>query len=243
MARGLNVLSTGVKGNGVTLLSAQPDSVSTRLEVVYEGRRFMVRLPLAGAFQASNALVAAGLCIATGSPAEQVFAALENLEGAPGRLERVGERKGAPVYVDYAHKPDALENVLRTLQPYVKGSLVVVFGCGGDRDAGKRPIMGEIAARLADRVIVTDDNPRSEDAASIRRAILLGAAGALELYEIGDRASAIREAVATLGPGDVLLIAGKGHETGQIIGDATLPFSDSDCARAALKDAALKDLA
>ncbi|VTZ48629.1 UDP-N-acetylmuramoyl-L-alanyl-D-glutamate--2, 6-diaminopimelate ligase [Methylocella tundrae] len=243
VARGLNVLSTGVKGNGVTLLSAQPDSVSTRLEVVYEGRRFMVRLPLAGAFQASNALVAAGLCIATGSPAEQVFAALENLEGAPGRLERVGERKGAPVYVDYAHKPDALENVLRTLQPYVKGSLVVVFGCGGDRDAGKRPIMGEIAARLADRVIVTDDNPRSEDAASIRRAILLGAAGALELYEIGDRASAIREAVATLGPGDVLLIAGKGHETGQIIGDATLPFSDSDCARAALKDAALKDLA
>jgi UDP-N-acetylmuramoyl-L-alanyl-D-glutamate--2,6-diaminopimelate ligase len=240
-ARGLRVFSTGIKGAGLKLLAASPDGTGTRLEIAYEGAIFKLALPLAGAFQTSNALVAAGLCIATGGAPALVLAALEALQGAPGRLERVGERHGAPVYVDYAHKPDALEKVLRTLRPYVRGKLVVAFGCGGDRDAGKRPIMGEIAARLADVVIVTDDNPRSENAAEIRRAILAGANGAAEIREIGDRARAIREAVAGLGAGDLLLIAGKGHETGQIIGDAILPFSDIDCAARALRDAALKD--
>ena len=243
-ARGLRVFSTGVKGASLKLLRAEPDAIATRLEIACEGEIFKLKLPLAGAFQTSNALVAAGLCIVTGGAPARVLAALEALEGAPGRLERVGERHGAPVYVDYAHKPDALDKVLRTLRPYVRGKLVVAFGCGGDRDAGKRPIMGEIASRLADVVIVTDDNPRSEDAAAIRRAILAGTArGGAEIHEIGDRARAIFEAVAALAPGDVLLIAGKGHETGQIIGDAILPFSDSECASQALKDAALKDAA
>ena len=241
--RGLRVFSTGAKGESLKLLEAQTENAATRLELAYEGRLFAIKLPLAGAFQTSNALVAAGLCIVTGSPAESVFAALEKIEGAPGRLERVGERKGAPVYVDYAHKPDALDKVLSALRPYVRGKLIVVFGCGGDRDAGKRPIMGEIAARLADLVIITDDNPRSEDPALIRRAILNGAGAAANVREIGDRASAIGAAIAALQEDDVLLIAGKGHETGQIIGDATLPFSDSNCARSALKDAALKDFA
>jgi UDP-N-acetylmuramoyl-L-alanyl-D-glutamate--2,6-diaminopimelate ligase len=240
-ARGLRVFSTGIKGAGLKLLAAKPDATATRLEIACEGEIFKLALPLAGAFQTSNALVAAGLCIVTGGAPARVLAALETLKGAPGRLERVGERHGAPVYVDYAHKPDALDKVLRTLRPYVRGKLVVVFGCGGDRDAGKRPIMGEIAARLADVVVVTDDNPRSEDAATIRRAILAGAAGGADIREIGDRARAIGESIAGLGAGDLLLIAGKGHETGQIIGDAILPFSDIDCATRGLKDAARKD--
>jgi len=161
-----------------------------------------------------------------------VFAALEKLEGAPGRLERIGEKNGAQVFVDYAHKPDALEKALAALRPFVTGRLIVVFGCGGDRDPGKRPIMGEIATRAADVVIVTDDNPRSEDPASIRAAILAAAPGA---REIGDRAQAIRAGVAMLKPGDALVIAGKGHETGQIVGLSVLPFSDADEARAALE--------
>jgi len=154
------------------------------------------------------------------------------LEGAPGRLERVGERRGAPIFVDYVHKPDALEKTLAALRPFVQGRLVVVFGCGGDRDPGKRPMMGAIAARGADIVIVTDDNPRSESPAAIRAAILAGAPGA---REIGDRAEAIGEGVRLLGPGDALVIAGKGHETGQIVGDRVLPFSDADTARTALE--------
>ena len=162
----------------------------------HAGRQWRVLLPLPGDFQVSNALVAAGLCIATGGDAGAVFAALETLEGAPGRLERVGERRGAPVFVDYAHKPDALDKALATLRPFVRGRLIVVFGCGGDRDPGKRPIMGEIAARGADVVIVTDDNPRSENPAAIRAAILAAAPGAIE---IGDRGQAIRAAVAMLG--------------------------------------------
>ncbi len=143
--------------------------------------------------------------------------------------------RGATVFVDYAHKPDALEKALVALRPYVRGRLIVVFGCGGDRDAGKRPIMGEIATRCADVAIVTDDNPRSENPAAIRAQILAGAPAALE---IGDRAEAIRAAVAMLADGDALLIAGKGHEIGQIVGDRTLPFSDADQARAALREAA-----
>jgi UDP-N-acetylmuramoyl-L-alanyl-D-glutamate--2,6-diaminopimelate ligase len=234
--RGLRIFSTGFEGATLRLLEARAADFSTRLKIAYAGETIMLELPLAGAFQASNALVAAGLCIATGSPAGAVFASLETLVGAPGRLELVGRRKGAPVFVDYAHKPDALDKALRALRPFVSGKLIVVFGCGGDRDAGKRPIMGEVAARLADRVIVTDDNPRSEDPESIRKAILAGAAGQGDVREIGDRGEAIAAAIGMLEPGDGLVIAGKGHETGQIIGDTISPFSDSDCARAALKE-------
>jgi len=184
---------------------------------------------------ASNALVAAGLCIATGSPAASVLEALAHLKGAPGRLEKIGERSGAPVFVDYAHKPDALEKVLTALRPLAAGRLVVVFGCGGDRDAGKRAIMGDIAARHADIVIVTDDNPRSENPAAIRAAILAAAPGAID---IADRGQAIADAVRMIGAGDVLVVAGKGHETGQIVGDQVLPFSDHQAVRAALEDVA-----
>ena len=191
-------------------------------------------MPLPGDFQVSNALVAAGLCLATGTDPETVFAALERLEGAPGRLERVGDKDGAPVFVDYAHKPDALEKALAALRPFVAGRLAVVFGCGGDRDAGKRPMMGAIATRAADLVYVTDDNPRSENPAAIRAAIL---AAAPRAREIADRGEAIRAAIEALNPGDALLIAGKGHETGQILSDRTLPFSDAETARAALEGA------
>jgi UDP-N-acetylmuramoyl-L-alanyl-D-glutamate--2,6-diaminopimelate ligase len=236
--RGLNVILVGRSGDGLRLVEAEAEDFATRLVVEYAGKTYALRLPLAGDFQAQNALVAAGLALATGGAPDQVFAALEKLEGASGRLERVGSRKNAPIFVDYAHKPDALDKVLRALRPLARRKLIVVFGCGGDRDAGKRPIMGEVAARLADEVIVTDDNPRSEDPASIRRAILEGAAAVKnsKVREIGDRGGAIKAAVAGLEDGDVLLIAGKGHETGQIVGDRTLPFSDQQCARAALKD-------
>jgi UDP-N-acetylmuramoyl-L-alanyl-D-glutamate--2,6-diaminopimelate ligase len=237
-ARGQRVLTVGAAGDTIRLLRATTEDLSIRLELAHGAQTYRVRLPLAGQFQAANALVAAGLCIATGSPPAEVFAALEKLEGVPGRLELVGLRNGAPIFVDYAHKPDALDKALRALRPFVRGRMVVVFGCGGDRDAGKRPIMGEIAARLADLVIVTDDNPRSEAATDIRAAILAGAAGARNIREIGDRAMAIAEAIAGLAPGDGLLIAGKGHETGQIIGTETLPFSDAGCVRDALRGAA-----
>jgi len=232
-ARGLKLFTTGVKGTDLRLISVRHETLVSHLDVEHAGKSYKITLPLAGDFQVSNALVAAGLCIATGSPAEKVLAALEDLQGAPGRLELVGHRHGAPVFVDYAHKPDALDKALRTLRPLTKHHLVVVFGCGGDRDAGKRPIMGEVAARLADRVIVTDDNPRGEDPVLIRKAITAGAAK--PVTEIGDRASAISQSIAELETGDVLLIAGKGHETGQIVGDRVLPFSDIDCARAVLE--------
>ena len=160
------------------------------------------------------------------------FSALAQLKGAKGRLELVGENDGAPIFVDYAHKPDALAKALEALRPYASNRLTVVFGCGGDRDAGKRPMMGAIAVQLADRVIVTDDNPRSESPAAIRAAILKHAPGAVE---IGDRREAIRRSVAELRRGDVLLIAGKGHETGQIIGKQVLPFSDHEAVAAALE--------
>ena len=178
-----------------------------------------MRLPLPGAFQVENALVAAGLAIATGSAPADTFAALARLKGAKGRLELVGENNGAPIFVDYAHKPDALAKALEALRPYAAGRLTVVFGCGGDRDPGKRPMMGAIAAAQADRVVVTDDNPRSENPAAIRAAILRASPGAIE---IGDRRQAIGASIE-LRRGDVLLIAGKGHETGQIIGKRVLP--------------------
>jgi UDP-N-acetylmuramoyl-L-alanyl-D-glutamate--2,6-diaminopimelate ligase len=234
-ASGRQPFTVGAAGEAIRLAAAIREGFSTRLDVVHDGTRHAINLPLPGDFQVSNALVAAGLCIATGSPPSQTFAALETLEGAPGRLERVGDRRGAPVFVDYAHKPDALEKALAALRPFVRGRLIVAFGCGGDRDPGKRPIMGAIATRGADVVIVTDDNPRSEDPAAIRAAILAAAPGA---REIGDRATAIRAGVEMLGPDDALVVAGKGHETGQIMGDRTLPFSDADSVRAALGDAA-----
>ena len=227
--------TVGARGADIRLVSSEREGFATRLRLTHAGRDFAVRLPLPGDFQVSNALVAAGLVIATGGAPDRVFAALETLQGAPGRLERIGELRGAGVFVDYAHKPDALEKTLAALRPFVTGRLIVVFGCGGDRDPGKRPIMGEIATRAADVVIVTDDNPRSETPAAIRAAILAAAPGA---REIGDRAQAIRFAVSLLQPGDGLVIAGKGHETGQIVGDVTLPFSDADCARAAIEEAA-----
>jgi UDP-N-acetylmuramoyl-L-alanyl-D-glutamate--2,6-diaminopimelate ligase len=181
---------------------------------------------LAGAFQASNALVAAGFAIGLGEEAGAVFAALAGLVGAPGRLEIVAYAKsGAPVYVDYAHTPDALENILTALRPHTKGKLWVAFGCGGDRDKGKRPLMGAAAAKFADRVIVTDDNPRSEEPAAIRKESLAGCPGA---QEISDRAEAIRAGIMALGEGDVLVIAGKGHESGQIVSKIVHPFSDRD---------------
>jgi UDP-N-acetylmuramoyl-L-alanyl-D-glutamate--2,6-diaminopimelate ligase len=181
-----------------------------------------------------NALAALGLAVAGGTALSTALGALEQLQGAPGRLQRVAETAaGAAVFVDYAHSPDALATVLDALRPHARGRLIVVFGAGGDRDRGKRPEMGRIAVARADRVIVTDDNPRSEDPAAIRRAILDGAPGA---GEIGDRAAAIRAAVTGLAAGDVVLIAGKGHETGQIVGETTLPFDDTETARAAVAE-------
>jgi UDP-N-acetylmuramoyl-L-alanyl-D-glutamate--2,6-diaminopimelate ligase len=234
-AKNLRIVAVGSKGDGagegIRLVGADIDGFAQKLELEHRGRRHAVRLPLVGEFQIENALVAAGLAIGTGSEPEAVFAELELLEGAKGRLEQVAERNGAPIFVDYAHKPDALAKALQALRPYAKRKLVVVFGAGGDRDTGKRPLMGAIAAENADSVIVTDDNPRSENPAAIRSAILAAAKGA---RDIGDRAEAIRVAIAGLQPGDALLIAGKGHETGQIVGDRTLPFSDHEAAAAAL---------
>ncbi len=229
--RGLRLLSVGRRGEGIRLIESRIDGFAQALVLEYAGRDYRVRLPLPGTFQVDNALLAAGLVIETGGKASETFAALADLKGAKGRLELVAERSGAPIFVDYAHKPDALAKALEALRPYASGRLVVVFGCGGDRDAGKRPMMGAIAAKLADRVVITDDNPRSEDPAAIRAAILKAAPGALE---IGDRREAIYRSIADLRRGDVLLIAGKGHETGQIIGKHVLPFSDHEAVAAAL---------
>jgi UDP-N-acetylmuramoyl-L-alanyl-D-glutamate--2,6-diaminopimelate ligase len=230
--RGQRIVRTGIAGEELRLAALKPEGFSQRLHLVAFGRPYDVLLPLAGAFQASNALVAAGLAIAAGVDTDIAIAALDRLKGASGRLELVGRTaNGAMVFVDYAHKPEALVGALGTLRPMTRGRLIVVFGAGGDRDTGKRPLMGRAAADNADVVIVTDDNPRSEDAAAIRRAILAGAPGA---REIGDRGEAIATAVAMLQAGDVLCIAGKGHETGQIVGRATLPFSDQEHVRRAL---------
>jgi UDP-N-acetylmuramoyl-L-alanyl-D-glutamate--2,6-diaminopimelate ligase len=230
-ARDLRVFTVGRAGEDIRLLDSAVEGYAQKLTLDHGGARRVVHLPLVGAFQVENALVSAGLALVTGTPADTVFAALEKLEGAKGRLEFAGRAGQAPVFIDYAHKPDALAKTLEALRPYVKKRLVVVFGAGGDRDPGKRPMMGAIAARNADRVIVTDDNPRSEDPAAIRAAILAAAPGAVE---IADRGEAIRRSVAALEDGDVLVIAGKGHESGQIVGDRTLPFSDHESVAAAL---------
>ena len=236
--RGLTVMSTGRAGDTLKLVEAAREGFSQRLSLAFHPsgasfRSFNVVLPLVGDFQAENALLAAGLVLATegNEVVDRLFAAFPGLKGVPGRLERVGEVNGALCIVDYAHKPDALAHVLDALRSFTGGRLVCVFGCGGDRDRGKRPVMGRIAVEKADVVIVTDDNPRSENPAAIRLEILAGAPGA---REIGNRAEAIHAAVRELQTGDVLVVAGKGHETGQIIGDRTLPFSDHEVLRAAI---------
>ncbi|HEY1362835.1 MAG TPA: UDP-N-acetylmuramoyl-L-alanyl-D-glutamate--2,6-diaminopimelate ligase [Xanthobacteraceae bacterium] len=233
--RGLRLLTVGRRGESIRLLDVAIDGFAQVVSLRHAGKDLTLRLPLPGAFQIENALVAAGLAIATGSEPGRALSVLAQLRGAKGRLELVGEKNGAPIFVDYAHKPDALAKALEALRPYAASRLVVVFGCGGDRDPGKRPMMGAIAAANADRVIVTDDNPRTEPAAAIRAAILAGAPGAVE---IADRREAIGASVAELRRGDVLLIAGKGHETGQIIGKQVLPFSDHEAVAAALEEKA-----
>ena len=230
-ARGLTVLAYGQNGAEIRLVERRPLTDGQALKLQVQGQDYEVLLPLPGDFQAYNALAALGLALATGLPADSAVAGLAKLIGVPGRLERVARSpQGASVYVDYAHTPDALRCVLEALRPHAGERLQVVVGCGGDRDRGKRPQMGEIAQRLADRVIVTDDNPRGEDPAAIRQDVLAGAPGA---QEIGDRGAAIQAAVAGLGANDLLVIAGKGHEPGQIIGDEVLPFDDREVARAA----------
>jgi len=230
--RRLKIISVGEQGEDIRLAGGSIDGFAQIVTIAHAGRTHKVRLPLVGAFQVQNAAIAAGLAIATGGEPERVFEALETLAGAKGRLELAGTHNGAPIFIDYAHKPDALKKALESLRPYASGRLVVVFGAGGNRDIGKRPIMGRIAAENADRVVITDDNPRGESPAAIRAAILANAPGATE---IGDRAEAIRKTIADLKTGDVLLIAGKGHETGQIIGDRIVPFSDHDTVAAALQ--------
>lgn len=230
-ARGLKVITTGIAGKDVRLAAIKRVDFTQRLTIEAGGESFDVPLRLIGDYQVENALVAAGLAIASGISPSAAINGLAKLKGVPGRLEIVGETNGGLVVIDYAHKPEALEAALAGVRSFVSGKLVCVFGCGGDRDSGKRPIMGEIAANQADVVIVTDDNPRSEDPASIRAQILENSNGA---REIGDRRVAIETAIAEARPGDVILIAGKGHETGQIIGDKVLPFSDHEVALAAI---------
>ena len=218
-ARGLKVMSVGEGGTFLRLLAREPGQLGQVLTIEHEGAARKVNLPLIGAYQAANALVSAGLALATGVAASTVFDAITRLQPVLGRLERAAlNPAGAPAYVDYAHTPDALEAAIAALRPHVAdgGKLIVVFGAGGDRDAGKRPQMGEVAARAADLAIVTDDNPRSEDPAAIRAAIMAGAGG--NTREIGGRRAAIATAIGEAGPRDIVLIAGKGHEQGQIFG-------------------------
>ena len=229
-ARGNRIISYGETGKDLRLLSITLSGTGQDIEVQYKDARYAVHLPLAGKFQAMNVLASAGLVIATtGMPTEMIFGALEKLKPVPGRLELVAKHpNGAPIFVDYAHTPDGLENCLAALVPYAKGRLVAVFGCGGDRDAGKRPLMGAVAEEHADKAYVTDDNPRREDPAAIRAQIMEACPHAIE---IGDRREAILAAIRDLKPEDVLVIAGKGHEQGQILATETIPFNDGDVAR------------
>jgi UDP-N-acetylmuramoyl-L-alanyl-D-glutamate--2,6-diaminopimelate ligase len=227
------VFSVGEGGEAIRLVARKPGQLGQELEIEHQARRYKVMLPLIGAYQAANALIAAGLELATGGEAGQIFDALGRLQPVRGRLERaVITAAGAPVYVDYAHTPDALAAAIEALRPHVTGRLITVFGAGGDRDVGKRAQMGEVAAEHSELVIVTDDNPRGEDPASIRLQVL---AGAPRARETGDRREAIRAAIAEAGSGDIVLIAGKGHEQGQIVGAGEslriLPFDDVAVAR------------
>lgn len=231
--RGLRVLTVG-KGQGADLQIAatRPDATGQEVRYLWQGRAFQTRLALIGAFQAENVAVAAGLAIAAGEAPEAVLGVLPRLTGVRGRMQLAATRRnGAAVYVDYAHTPDAIETALRALRPHVMGRIIVVFGAGGDRDRTKRPLMGAAAQAHADVLYVTDDNPRTEDPASIRRAILEACPDA---HEVGDRAEAILRAVDALLPGDALLIAGKGHESGQVIGTDVYPFDDVEQASVAV---------
>ena len=227
--RGLRGFSVGKKGRAIKLVGRTPTHLGQTLDVEAEGKSFSINLPLIGAYQANNALVAAGLVWATGGDIETTLGNLSRVQPVRGRLERaVITKDGVPVYVDYAHTPDALEAAIDALRWHAKGRLITVFGAGGDRDSGKRPLMGAVATKLSEYVIVTDDNPRSEEPAAIRSAILAGANGA---FEVAGRQDAIAAALAEAGPDDIVLLAGKGHEQGQQIGDRTLPFDDVTVAR------------
>jgi UDP-N-acetylmuramoyl-L-alanyl-D-glutamate--2,6-diaminopimelate ligase len=227
--RSHEVLTVGRKGETIRLVEQTPTTLGQTLMLEHGGKGYRLSLPLIGAYQASNVLTAAGLVLATGGTWDATFSAMQRVSPVRGRLERaVISRAGVPVYIDYAHTPDALEAAIAALRPHVEGRLITVFGAGGDRDQGKRPEMGSVATRMSDVVIVTDDNPRSEDPARIRSEIMAGAPGATE---VPGRREAIAEAIRIAREGDIVLVAGKGHETGQIIGDRVLPFDDALVAR------------
>jgi UDP-N-acetylmuramoyl-L-alanyl-D-glutamate--2,6-diaminopimelate ligase len=227
--RGLDVMTVGRNAETIRLVEQSPSALGQKLVLEHGGKQHKLALPLIGAYQAANVLTAAGLVLATGGKWDATFSAMQRVAPVRGRLERaVISRGGVPVYIDYAHTPDALEAAIAALRPHVEGRLITVFGAGGDRDQGKRPEMGRVATELSDVVIVTDDNPRSEDPAVIRSAIMAGAPGATE---VGGRREAIAEAIRIAREGDIVLVAGKGHETGQIIGDKVLPFDDALVAR------------
>jgi UDP-N-acetylmuramoyl-L-alanyl-D-glutamate--2,6-diaminopimelate ligase len=227
--RGLRLMTVGRKGETIRLVEQTPTALGQSLILEHEGKEHRLALPLIGAYQASNVMTAAGLVLATGAEWRAVISAMGRVAPVRGRLERaVISRAGAPVYVDYAHTPDALEAAIMALKPHVEGKLIIVFGAGGDRDQGKRAPMGEVAMRLADVAIVTDDNPRGEDPAKIRADIMAGAPGAIE---VAGRKDAIARALEMAGSGDIVLLAGKGHETGQIVGSKVLPFDDALVAR------------
>ena len=228
-AAGHELLTVGRKGETIRLIEQTPTALGQTLMLEHGGKTHRLALPLIGAYQAANVLTAAGLVLATGGEWEATFSAMQRVAPVRGRLERaVISRAGVPVYIDYAHTPDALEAAIAALRPHVEGRLITVFGAGGDRDQGKRPEMGAVASRMSDVVIVTDDNPRSEDPAAIRSAIMAGSSGATE---VAGRREAIAEAIRIAQPADIVLVAGKGHETGQIIGDRVLPFDDALVAR------------
>lgn len=232
--RGCRILSVGADGEDIRLLEQQPYPGGQKIRVELFGRQMTVDLPLIGGFQSSNALVSLGLAIGCGADAQAASETLKGLSSVRGRLEQVGVlTNGATVYVDYAHTPDALSAILQAVRPHVGGVLSVVFGCGGDRDAGKRPLMGRVARVHADSVIVTDDNPRGEIPDAVRKQVMAGCPDAMN---IGDRRSAIFEAVHSLQAGDVLVVAGKGHEQKQILADRTIPFDDASVVREALAE-------
>ncbi|MEP3653587.1 MAG: UDP-N-acetylmuramoyl-L-alanyl-D-glutamate--2,6-diaminopimelate ligase [Litorimonas sp.] len=225
---GQDVSQVGWTGKDIRIDEVMPHASGQKLTLVVDSTRYSVDLPLAGEFQVLNAVAALGLAIKTGVSEAKAVEALGYLKGVAGRLELAGVKDGAPVYVDFAHTEDGLDKLLRSVRPHTAGDIIIAFGCGGDRDPDKRAKMGRVAAKLADQVIVTDDNPRTEDAALVRQAVLQGCPMATE---IGDRALAIAEGIRRLGPKDCLVIAGKGHEQGQIIGDTVIPFSDVEVAR------------
>lgn len=241
MDRGLNLFTVGEKGTSLRLVSRMPTQLGQTLMVKANGNTHRIALPLIGSYQAANALCAAGVVLSTGGTLDDVFDHMQRLQPVRGRLERaVITAAGAPVYVDYAHTPDGLRAAIEALRPHVKGQLITVFGAGGDRDKGKRPEMGAVAADMSDIVLVTDDNPRHEDPAAIRAEILAGAADA---REVADRREAILTAVGLAGQDDIVLLAGKGHEQGQIVGDRIIPFDDVEVARECARQASNEQVA